>query len=156
MSDCAVKIRRLRPGALLPVRATAGSAGYDLFACLEAPVTLAPMGREKIPTGIALEIPAGTGAFLFARSSLGAKFGVVPANAVGVVDSDYRGEIFVPLANLSGEEYTVQPGERIAQLVLLPVLLPELEEVRELSETARGAGGFGSTGMGTLERGGER
>ncbi|MEG1778785.1 MAG: dUTP diphosphatase [Oscillospiraceae bacterium] len=143
-----LNIKRLRLNAKLPYRATADSVGYDLFACIDENVVIPAKGRVKIPCGIAVEVPQGFGAFLFARSSLGTKFGVVPANCVGVVDSDYRGEIIVPLANHSDTDYIVSPNDRIAQMVIIPVLCPEISEVTELNKTERGDGGFGSTGKG--------
>ena len=131
----------------LPAYATAGAAAMDLCACMEEPVTLAPGGRQGIPTGIAIALPsADYVALVFARSGLGIKHGVVPGNCVGVIDSDYRGEIMVGLYNSGESEYTVQPGDRIAQLMVLPILRPTLTVVEELDETERGAGGFGSTG----------
>lgn len=141
-----LKLKKLRPQAVLPVRATSGSAGLDLSACIDAPMTLAPGQRALIPTGLAAAIPAGTAGMIYARSSLGVKHGIALSNGVGVIDSDYRGEISVGLCNFSSEPYTIQPGERIAQLVLHPVLLLPVEEADSLDETARGAGGFGSTG----------
>lgn len=141
-----MKWKRLREGAQAPQRQTEGSAGFDLQACIEAPVTLAPGGSYAFPTGIAAEIPQGCAGLIFTRSGLGFKKGVAVRNGVGVIDSDYRGELTVGLANFSQEAYTVQPGERIAQLVIIPVCLPLLEEARELSSTQRGTGGFGSTG----------
>ena len=141
-----LKLKKLRPHAVLPVRATSGSAGLDLSACIDAPMTLAPGQRALIPTGLAAAIPAGTAGMIYARSSLGVKHGIALSNGVGVIDSDYRGEISVGLCNFSSEPYTIQPGERIAQLVLHPVLLLPVEEADSLDETARGAGGFGSTG----------
>ena len=141
-----LKLKKLRPQAVLPVRATTGSAGLDLSACIDAPMTLAPGQRALIPTGLAAAIPAGTAGMIYARSSLGVKHGIALSNGVGVIDSDYRGEISVGLCNFSSEPYTIQPGERIAQLVLHPVLLLPVEEADSLDETARGAGGFGSTG----------
>jgi len=143
-----LKIKRLRPGTELPVRATGASAGYDLCACLEEPLSLPAGGRVRVPTGIAIEMegPEQAAAFVFGRSGLGIKHGIVPSNAVGVIDADYRGEIIVGLSNHGGSDYTIQPGERVAQMVILPVLAPTVVEVEELSDTARGAGGFGSTG----------
>lgn len=142
-----LKVKKLRPEARLPARATDWSAGYDLCACLEAPLTLRARQRALIPTGIAVGIEEpGVAAFLFGRSGLGVRQGICPSNAVGVVDADYRGEVMVGLTNHSDEDYVVQPGERIAQMVLLPVRTPEVREVPELTETDRGAGGFGSTG----------
>lgn len=139
-------VKRLRPEAVLPKRATAGSAGFDLSACILEPLCLLPGERALLPTGIAAAIPQGAVGMIYARSSLGVKHGIALSNGVGVIDSDYRGEIHVGLCNFSQEAYTIQPGERIAQLVLQPVLLPELEETELLDETARGTGGFGSTG----------
>ncbi|MDR1805268.1 MAG: dUTP diphosphatase [Clostridium sp.] len=141
-----MQIKLLRANARLPVRATGGSAGYDLCACTEEPLCLKPGERALLPSGIAVAVPEGCALLIFARSGLAVKHGIVPANCVGVVDSDYRGEIMVGLVNQSKEEYTISPGERIAQMLLVPVLTPELEAVDELTETERGAGGFGSTG----------
>lgn len=142
-----LQVKKLREGAQLPQNATAGSAGYDLHACLEVPVVLAPNEIVKIGTGIAIALPNDDcAAFIYARSGLGVKFGVVPANCVGVIDSDYRGEIIVGLQNHGSAAFTVNHGDRIAQLVIAPVLHPALEECGELAGTERGAGGFGSTG----------
>lgn len=143
-----MRVKRLSPDAKLPVRATASSAGYDLCACVDKPVLVPAGGRVMIPTGIAVEIDEGYAGFVFGRSGLGIKHGLAPSNAVGVIDSDYRGEIMVGLSNHSDEDYFIQPSERIAQLVLQAVELPETVEVHELTETARGEGGFGSTGKG--------
>ena len=142
-----LKVKRVREGAKLPVRATKGSAGYDLYACIGEPLVIQPGQVQKVPTGIAIELAdENCVALVFARSSMGVKYGVIPANAVGVIDSDYRGEVCVFLRNHSDVPYTVQPQDRVAQLVVMPVLLPEIEEASELSDTARGQGGFGSTG----------
>ena len=142
-----LKLKKVRPEAQLPQRQTEGAAGYDLCACLDTPVTLAPGEGFSFPTGFAAEIPQGlVGLLVFCRSGLGVKHGVSLPNCVGVIDSDYRGELIVPLRNFGDNPYTVQPGERIAQLVLLPVFLLPVEEVEELSQTQRGEGGFGSTG----------
>lgn len=143
-----LRYQLLRPGAVAPVRATPGSAAMDLHAaCGEAGVTLPPMGRAVIPTGVAIELPGpDVVALVFARSGLAVRHGLALSNGVGVIDSDYRGEISVGLVNLSDAPYTVQPGERIAQLAVVPVLLPALERAEALTPTARGAGGFGSTG----------
>ena len=144
-----LKVKKLRETAVLPKRATPGSAGSDLYACLEAPVLIKPGETQKIPTGIAIALPGpGYAAFLYARSGLGIKNGIVPANCVGVVDADYRGEIIIGLHNHSSEAFTVRPDDRIAQMVIAPVLLPEFVECGELGETERGVGGFGSTGLG--------
>ena len=130
-----------------PSRGTEGSAGLDLRACLDEPVIIAPRQLVRIPTGIAVALPGPEYvALVFARSGLGIKHGVSLSNGVGVIDSDYRGEIQVGLTNLSDTLYTVQPGDRIAQLVVTPVVTPELEIVEELEDTERGTGGFGSTG----------
>lgn len=141
-----MKWKRLHKEAQAPQRQTEGSAGYDLRACVEAPVTLEPGEGYSFPTGLAGEIPQGLVGLIFCRSGLGVKHGVSLPNCVGVIDSDYRGELVVPLRNFGDKPYTVQPGERIAQLVIVPVALPRLEEARELSSTQRGTGGFGSTG----------
>lgn len=131
----------------LPRHATTGAAGADLTANIDAPLTLAPMARAVVPTGLAMELPdAGYGAFVFARSGLGIKHGLTLSNGVGVIDSDYRGEMSVGLVNLSDRAYTIQPGERIAQLCILPVAQFAAVEAETLADTDRGAGGFGSTG----------
>lgn len=142
-----LKVKKLRDNAVVPKRATPGSAGMDLYACIDEAVTVKPHECVKIPTGIAIALPsAELGAFIFARSGLAVKHGVAPANCVGVVDSDYRGEVIVGLVNQFEEPYTVEPNERIAQLVIMPVSLPEIELCDELDETQRGEGGFGSSG----------
>ncbi len=142
-----VKVKLLNDKAHLPQRATQGSAGADLYACINEPITVAPGELVKIPTGIAAETEdKNTAIFLFARSGLGVKHGITLSNGVGVVDSDYRGEICVGLCNVSKETYTIQPNERIAQMVVMPVVCVDLAEVQELSNTDRGEGGFGSTG----------
>lgn len=142
-----LKVRKIDPRAKIPCRATEGSAGYDLFALLEEPVEVRPGERVRIGTGIAIALPSSElAAFVYARSGLATKKGIIPANCVGVVDSDYRGEILVTLTNIGKEPYTVEPFERIAQMIIAPVCLPELLEVSELDETGRGSGGFGSTG----------
>lgn len=131
----------------LPQFATPGSAAMDLRACLDGPVTLQARARAVIPTGLAMALPsADYVALVFARSGLGIKKGVCLSNGVGVIDSDYRGEIAVGLVNLSGEDYTVQPGDRIAQLMVVPVVQPTVTLADELDETDRGSGGLGSTG----------
>ena len=141
-----LKLMRVREGAIIPKQATAGSAGYDLCACIDAPQTIEPGERCVFPSGLAAEIPAGTAGFVFTRSGLGIKKGIHVTNGVGVIDSDYRGEIQIGLHNLSAKPYTVQPGERIAQMIIMPYFAPVIEEVTSLTETDRGAGGFGSTG----------
>ena len=131
----------------LPFYATPGSAAMDLHACIDDPVTIPAGGRSMIPTGLAIALPSPDYvALVYARSGLGIKHGVAPANCVGVIDSDYRGEIIVGLQNSGDSDFTVQPGDRIAQLMIAPVVRANLQMVEELDETARGAGGFGSTG----------
>lgn len=143
-----IKVKKVREGARLPFRATPGSAGADLFACIEEDVEIGAGERVLIPAGIAIELEdTGTGAFVFPRSSVSSKYGVSLANCVGVIDSDYRGEIKVPLINHSDRPYTVHCGDRIAQLVILPVIVPEFTECDNLGETERSDGGFGSTGV---------
>ena len=131
-----------------PFYASAGAAGMDLCACTDEPVTIAPRQIAALPTGIAIALPsADYVALVFARSGLGVKHGVALANGVGVIDSDYRGEIRVGLVNQSDVPYTIQPGDRVAQLAVMPVVQARLERVETLDETERGAGGFGSTGQ---------
>lgn len=142
-----LKIKKLRENAKIPFRATEGSAGMDLYACIDEPVTLEAGEKAVIPTGIAIALPSPElGAFIFARSGLAIKHGIGLLNSVGVIDSDYRGEVCVGLINQLKEPYTVQPDERIAQMVIMPVSLIQPIEVDELDETKRGTGGFGSTG----------
>ena len=141
-----VPVKILREGAKLPAYGSAQAAGADLFACLEAPVPIAPGETAFIPTGIALEVPLGCAGLIYARSGLACKRGLAPANKVGVVDSDYRGEILVALHNHGGIPQTVEHGERVAQFVITPVLMPVYEAAESLSDTARDQGGFGSTG----------
>lgn len=141
-----VRVKKLNPTAKLPTYGSADAAGADLYACLEGPVTIAPGETAWIPTGIALEVPKGCAGLVYARSSMGAKRGLAPANKVGVIDSDYRGEIRVVLLNHGNVVQTVEPGERVAQFVITPILTPVYEEAEELTESGRGAGGFGSTG----------
>ena len=131
----------------LPQFATPGSAAMDLRACIDRPVTIRAGERTVVPTGLAMALPsADYVALLFARSGLGIRKGVCLSNGVGVIDSDYRGEIGVGLVNLSQEPYTVQPGDRIAKLMVVPVVQPTVTVAEDLDETDRGAGGFGSTG----------
>ena len=131
----------------LPYYATAGAAAMDLHACIDAAETIPAGGRKVIPTGIAIALPsADYVALVFARSGLGIKHGIAPANCVGVIDSDYRGEIMVGLQNSGDTDYTVQPADRIAQLMITPVVQATVSMVEELDDTARGTGGFGSTG----------
>ena len=141
-----IKVKLLRPGAKLPTYGTEFSAGADLYACLEEDVVIAPGETKKIPTGIAMELPVGFAGLIYARSSMGTKKGLAPANKVGVVDSDYRGEFLVFLHNHGPEPQTICGGDRIAQLLVTPVFTPGFIESEELSDTLRGDGGFGSTG----------
>ena len=141
-----IKVKLLRPGAKLPTYGTEFSAGADLYACLEEVVVIAPGETKKIPTGIAMELPVGFAGLIYARSSMGTKKGLAPANKVGVVDSDYRGEFLVFLHNHGTEPQTIAHGDRIAQLLVTPVFTPGFVEAEELSDTMRGDGGFGSTG----------
>lgn len=142
-----VKLKRLDKRAKVPTRATSGSAGYDISALLDSPVTIAPGEVKIIPTGLAIELEDNSVvALIYPRSSLASKHGITLANCVGVIDSDYRGELRMPVINLGNEPYTISLGERISQLVLTPVLIPDIEEVEELSDSVRGTGGFGSTG----------
>ena len=140
-------VKRLDPRAALPAYQTPGSAAMDLAAVLDEPVTVEPRALVSIPTGLAIALPGPEWvALVFARSGLGIKHGIALSNGVGVIDSDYRGEIRVGLTNLSDTPYTIQPGDRVAQLAVVPVLRPELEWVDALEDTGRGTGGFGSTG----------
>ncbi len=142
-----LKIKRLRERAKLPTRGTSGSAGMDLYACIENELVIAPGDLKLIPTGIAVALPDNSCvAYLYARSGLGVKHGVCLSNGVGVIDSDYRGEVCVGLCNVSDKPYTVTPDERIAQMVISPVIIPDLIETDILGDTERGSGGFGSTG----------
>lgn len=146
-----LKIKALSPkiGTEIPAPfyATPGAAAMDLHACLEGPVSIPAGGRRMIPTGLAIALPsADYVALVYARSGLGIKHGIAPANCVGVIDSDYRGEVVVALRSYAKEPYTVEPGERIAQLVITPVAQAEITVVNDLDNTDRGAGGFGSTG----------
>ena len=141
-----VNIKKLNPNACIPTYGTEFSAGADLYSGMPEAVTVRPGTTEFIKTGIAMEIPAGLVGLIYARSGLASKRGLAPANKVGVVDADYRGEIMVALHNHSDEDQTVADKERIAQFVITPVLAVEFEEVEELEDTVRGAGGFGSTG----------
>lgn len=140
--------QKLRENAVLPRRATPCSAGADLCACIEEKLPIPPHSTVMVPTGLAVQ-PSDpqTALLVYPRSGLASKFGITLANAVGVVDSDYRGEIMVPLHNLSTKTFWVEPQMRIAQLVVTPVLFPEISETDELDETQRGSGGFGSSGL---------
>lgn len=141
-----IKIKKLNKNAIIPNRGSDEAAGYDLYACINSSVIITPHSTVKIGTGLAIEIPTGYFGAVFARSGLATKEGLRPANAVGVCDSDYRGEYIVALHNDTDIPRTITPSERIAQLVVMPYLPVEFEEVDELSNTNRGDGGFGSTG----------
>lgn len=142
-----IKVLKLRANATLPTYGSEQSAGADLYACLDESVTIAPGQTRFIPTGLAMELPAGTVGLIYARSGLACKRGLAPANKVGVIDSDYRGEFIVALYNHGEQEQVIAHGERIAQLVIAPVFTPGFQEVESLQETLRGNGGFGSTGV---------
>ena len=142
----AIRVKLLKEGAKLPTYGTAEAAGADLYACIPESVTIGPGETAFIPTGIALEVPRGCAGLIYARSGMACKRGLAPANKVGVVDSDYRGEITVVLHNHGNVPQKVENGERIAQFVITPVLQPAYELAETLSDTARNTGGFGSTG----------
>ena len=141
-----IRVKILREGAHLPTYGTAEAAGADLYACIPAPLTIGPGETAFVPTGIALEVPKGCAGLIYARSGLACKRGLAPANKVGVVDSDYRGEITVVLHNHGSTRQTIENGERIAQFLITPVLTPAYEIAETLSDTARNQSGFGSTG----------
>lgn len=141
-----LKVKRVKWNAALPERKTSGSAGYDITACLDAPVVLSPGESRMIGSGLAVAIQPGYAAFIYARSGLGIKHGIVPANCVGVIDSDYRGEVIVGLRNLGDAPYTVNNGDRIAQMVIAKCEAPEIVVCDDLDDTLRAGGGFGSTG----------
>lgn len=141
-----IKVKKIRENAVVPKIATSGSAAADLYACIEEPLTVPARGSAVVPAGIAIAVPEGYGAFIFARSGLGIKHGIAPRNCVGVIDSDYRGEICVGLMNNSDEDYVIQPKDRIAQMAIMPVMAADYVLCEELSDTERGKGGFGSTG----------
>lgn len=141
-----VKIKKLNPKAIIPTYGTEFSAGADLYACLEESVMINAGETAFIKTGLAMEIPVNYAGLIYARSGLACKKGLAPANKVGVIDADYRGEVIVALHNHSKDDIAVEHGERIAQLVIAPFLTAQFEETSELEDTIRGAGGFGSTG----------
>ena len=141
-----VAVKKLRPGAVMPKFGSKEAAGADLYACLEKSVTIAPGQTVFIPTGLAMALPRGYVGLVYARSGLACKQDLAPANKVGVIDSDYRGEICVGLCNLGTQPYEIQPGERIAQLVVMPVCPLPVQETAELDQTQRGGGGFGGSG----------
>lgn len=141
-----VRVKILKEGAKLPTYGSQQAAGADLYACLDAPVVIQPGETAFLSTGISLEVPVGCAGLIYARSGMACKRGLAPANKVGVVDSDYRGEIIVALHNHGRLPQTVDSGERIAQFVITPVLTPAYVASESLSDTARNQGGFGSTG----------
>lgn len=142
-----IDVVKKRKNAVLPVKKTTGSAGFDLHACIESSITIRPGKIEMVPTGIAIHmLEENCTAFIFARSGLASKFGITLANGVGVVDNDYRGEIFVPLCNVSENDYTIKVNDRIAQLVVMPVCDLVIREKSFLQATERNEDGFGSTG----------
>ena len=141
-----IRVKKLNEKAILPTYGSAEAAGADIYACLDADVTIAPGETVFVPTGLAMEVPKGCAGLIYARSSLGSKRGLAPANKVGVIDSDYRGQVMVALHNHGKMTQTISYGERIAQLIITPVFTPGFLEAEELDDTQRGTGGFGSTG----------
>ena len=141
-----VNIKRLKPNAAIPTYGSKNAAGADLYACIDSAVVVRSGQTVLIPTGLTMELPEGYAGLIYARSGLASKKGLAPANKVGVIDSDYRGEVLVALHNHSSVDTAVEPGERIAQLVITPYIMGVFEEVDTLSDTERGTGGFGSTG----------
>lgn len=141
-----IKVKKLKENAMMPTYGSAEAAGADLYACLAEPITIAPGESVFVPTGLAMELPRGYAGLIYARSGLACKRGLAPANKVGVVDSDYRGEFMIVLHNHGTVPQTVAHGERIAQLVITPVFTPGFVETEDLSDTVRSGGGFGSTG----------
>lgn len=141
-----LKIKKLKENAKIPTRGTDGAAGFDLYACIDEPLTLNKGDTALIPTGIAIAVPEGYAAFIHSRSGLSIKKGICLLNSVGVVDSDYRGEVCVGVIKATDGPYTIEPFERIAQMVIKQVCIPTLVETNELDDTDRGTGGFGSTG----------
>ena len=141
-----LKIQRLEHNKYVPEYKTDGAAGMDLCAAISEPITLQPLERKLIPTGLKIELEHGYEAQIRPRSGLSIKHGISLINCVGTIDEDYRGEVCVPIVNISNEAYTIEPQERIAQMVIAKYEQAEIEVVTELSDTERGAGGFGSTG----------
>ena len=139
-------VKRINITAKLPERQTSGSVGYDISACIDNEIVIAPGETHKVGSGVAIALEPGYAALIYARSGLGINFGITPANCVGVIDSDYRGEIIVGLKNSSKEPFTVKNGDRIAQMVITKCETPEIIQCENLDETTRGTGGFGSTG----------
>jgi len=153
-----VLFQKLRPEAVIPSRATKESAGFDLSVCCDGPVEIAPGETKLLPIGVAVVLPVGTAGMVYPRSGLATRHGITLGNCVGVIDSDYRGEMMVPLYNHSDKPFTVHPGDRVAQMVVTPVILPEVKELpmgEPLPESERGTAGFGSTGL-AAEKGDKR
>lgn len=146
MNKILLKILKLNEKVTVPCYQTEGAAGMDLCAFLEEPITLKSLERKLVPTGLKIELPHGFEAQIRPRSGMSIKHGITLINCVGTIDEDYRGEVCVPIVNLSTEEFTINNGDRIAQMVIAPVTKAEIEVVQELSDTKRGEGGFGSTG----------
>ena len=142
-----LNIQLLNERAIIPTRATDGSVGFDLYACINQATTISPNETVKVPTGIAIALEQGFAAFIYARSGLGINFNIVPANCVGVIDSDYRGEIIIGLINQSKTVFTIQPYDRVAQMVISRCELPDIKICKTLEMTQRGEGGFGSSGI---------
>jgi len=141
-----VNIKKLKPNAAIPTYGSMNAAGADLYACVDSAVVIPSGETVMVPTGLSMELPEGYAGLIYARSGLASKKGLAPANKVGVIDSDYRGEVLVALHNHSAVDASIEPGERIAQLVITPYIMGVFAEADELSDTERGAGGFGSTG----------
>lgn len=141
-----IRVKKINEKAILPAYGSESAAGADLYACMEEPVTIAPHETVMIKTGLAMELPAGYAGLIYPRSGMAFKRGLAPANKVGVIDPDYRGELMVAMHNHSEIPASIEPEERIAQLVITPFLTADFEETDELSDTVRGSGGFGSTG----------
>ena len=142
-----IRVKKLKETAIMPTYGSAEAAGADLYACLSEPITIRPGESVFVPTGLAMELPKGYAGLIYARSGLACKRGLAPANKVGVVDSDYRGEFMIVLHNHGIEPQTIAHGERIAQLVITPIFTPGFVEAEELNDTLRAGGGFGSTGQ---------
>ena len=141
-----IRVKKVRDNAIMPTYGSKEAAGADLYACLDNDLSIAPGASVFVPTGLSMELPEGYAGLIYARSGLACKHGLAPANKVGVIDSDYRGEFIVVLHNHGQETKIVSHGDRIAQLVITPVIMPEYIETDELNDTARSSGGFGSTG----------
>lgn len=146
MNNIPIKVKKLKSTAIMPSYGSESAAGADLYACIDAPIVIAPHETVMIGTGLAMELPEGYAGLIYPRSGIASKRGLAPANKVGVVDPDYRGEFMVAMHNHSSKPASIEPGERIVQLVITPFLTADFKEAEELSDTSRGEGGFGSTG----------